>query len=107
MSQSKGNFKTDDNQAQEVISNFTRTLDESMIRSMIECFTIQQGIISVPIFDGENMSVRDFIGNVMNGALVVPADCEKRYATAVFSRLKGAARRSTYGRIFSNLNELS
>ena len=107
MSQSRGNFRTDDNQAQEVISNFTRTLDESMIRSMIECFSIQQGIISVPVFDGENMPVRDFIEDVMNGALVVPADCEKQYFRAVLSCLKDTARSSTYGKTSSNLNELN
>ena len=107
MSHSRGNVRTDDNQAREVISNFTRTLNESMIRSMIECFAIQQGIINVPVFDGENMPVRDFIEDVMNGALVVPADCKKRYVTTVLSRLKGSARSSTYGRTFSNLNELS
>ena len=107
MSQSRGNFRTDDNQAQEVISNFTRTLDVSMIRSMIECFSIQQGIINVPVFDGENMPVRDFIEDIMNSTLVVPAECEKRYVTAVLSRLKGTARSSTYGRTFSSLKELS
>ena len=107
MSQPRDDFRRDDNQAHEVISNFTHTLDESMIRSMIECFSIQQGIINVPVFDGENMPVRDFIEDVMNGALVVPAECEKRYVTAVLSRLKGTARSSTYGRTFSNLKELS
>ena len=107
MSQSRGNFRTDDNQAREVISNFTHTLDESIRRSMIECFTIQQGIINVPVFDGENMPVRDFIEDVMNGALVVLADCGKLYVTAVLSHLKGAARSSTYERTFSYLNELS
>ena len=107
MSQSRGNFRTDDNQAQEVIINSTCTLDGSMIRSMIECFSKQQGIINVPVFDGENMPVRDFIEDVINGALVVPAECEKRYVTAVLSRLKGTARSSIYGRTFSNLKELS
>ena len=51
--------------------------------------------------------MRDFIEDVMNGALVVPAECEKRYFTAVLARLKGIARSSTYGRTFSNLKELS
>ena len=68
-----------------------KTLDESMIRSMIECFSIQQGIINVPVLDDENMPVRDFIEDVMNGALVVPAECENRYVTALLSRLKGTA----------------
>ena len=107
MSQPRGNFRTDDNHAQEVISNFICILDESMIRSMIECFAIQQDIINVPIFDGENMPVKDFIEDVMNGAIEVPAECEKRYVTAVLSRLKGIARSSTYGRTFSSLKELS
>ena len=78
-----------------------------MIRLKIECFAIQQGIINVLVFDGENKPVRDFIKDVINGALVVPADCEKRYVRAVFSRLKGTARSSTYGRTFSNLNKLN
>ena len=74
---------------------------------MIECFAIQRGIINLPVFDGENMPVKDFIGDVVNGALVLPADCDKRYVTAVSSRLKGAARISIHGRTFSNLNDLS
>ena len=44
---------------------------------MTECFAIQQGIMNVPVFDGENIPVRDFMKDVMNGVLVVPANCEK------------------------------
>ena len=74
---------------------------------MTECSAIQQGIMNDPVFDGENIPVRHFIKDIMNGAFVVPANCEKRYVTAVFSLLKIAAKSSAYERTFSNLNKLS
>ena len=73
---------------------------------MAECFAMQQGAMDIPIFDGKNMSVSDFIEDIITGQSFVPVKCEKRYVIAVLARLKGAAQDSTYGKTFSNLSDL-
>ena len=70
-----------------------------MIKSITECFAIQQGIINIRVFDCKNLPVRDFSEDVISGALVVPASCEKRYVMVVLESLKGAVRDSTYGKL--------
>ena len=79
---------------------------DAMIKLMAEFFAMQQEIMDIPIFDGKNMPVRDFIEDIITGQSFVPATCEKRYVIAMLARLKGAARESTYGKTFSNLSDL-
>ena len=69
---------------------------DAMIKLMAECFPMQQGVINIPIFDGKNMPVSDFIEDIITGQSFVPATCEKEYIITVSARLKGAARDSTY-----------
>ena len=73
---------------------------------MAECFAMQQGVMNIPIFDGKNMPVSDFIKDIITGQSFVPATCEKRYVIAVLARLKGAARDSPGGETVSNLSDL-
>ena len=79
---------------------------DAVIKLMAECFAMQQGVMNIPIFDGKNMPVSDFIKDIITGQSFVPATCEKRYVIAVLARLKGAARDSTYGKTFSNHSDL-
>ena len=62
--------------------------------------------MNVPIFNGKNVPVRDFIQNVIDGEASIPANCEKQYIRAVLSRLKGAARDSTHGKSFFSMKDL-
>ena len=73
---------------------------------MAECFAILQGIMNVPIYNDENMPVRDFIQDVVNGEASIPANCEKQYIKAVLSRLKGAPRDSTHEKSFFSMKDL-
>ena len=79
---------------------------DAMIKLMAECFAMQQGVMNIPIFDGKNMPVNDFVEDIITGQSFGPEACEKRYVIAVLARLKGAARDSTYGKTFSKLSDL-
>ena len=102
----KDSIQSDKTGATDFTGNISRTLNDAMVTSMAECFAIQQGIMNVPIFNGKNMPVRDFIQDVINGEASIPANCEKQYIRAVLSRLKGAARDSTHGKSFFSMKDL-
>ena len=93
-------------QSRKFIDDISCDPKDTMIKLMAECFAMQQGVMNIPIFDGKNMPVSDFIEDIITGQSFVPATCEKRYVIAVLARLKGAARESTYGKTFSNLSDL-
>ena len=60
----KDSIRTDKIEATDFTGDISRTLNDAMVTSMAECFAIQQGIMNVPIFNGKNMPVRDFIRDV-------------------------------------------
>ena len=86
--------------------DISRTLNDAMVTSMAECFAIQQGIMNVPIYNGKNMPVRDFMQDVVNGEASIPANCEKQYIKSVLSRLTEAARDITHEKSFSSMKDL-
>ena len=50
-----------------------------MIKLVAEYFAIKRGTTNITIFDSKNMSVKDFIQDVINGQSFVPINYEKRY----------------------------
>ena len=100
------NSRSDQTGTTDFTGDISRTLNDAMVIPMAECFSIQQGIINIPISNGKNMPGRDFIQDVINGEASIPANCEKQYIRAVLSRLKGAARDSTHGKSFFPMKNL-
>ena len=96
----KDNTRSDKSRTTDFTGDISRTLNDAIVTSMAECFAIQQGIMNVPTFNGENMPERDFIQDVVNGEASKPANCEKQYIKAVLARLEGAALDSTHGKSF-------
>ncbi|XP_043473885.1 uncharacterized protein LOC122506001 [Leptopilina heterotoma] len=78
-------------------TSMNRTLHDTMVNSMAECFALQQGIMNIPFYDGHNMPVKDFIEDILNAASSIPKNCEDQYLKSILAKLKGAARSSTQG----------
>ena len=93
-------------QSRKFIDDVSCDLKDALIKLRRECFAMQQGVMNIPIFDGKNMPVSDFIEDIIPGQSFVHATCEKRYVIVVLARLKGAARDSTYEKTFFNLSDL-
>ena len=61
MSNFEGKTRIKETQSREFTNDISRDPKDAMIELMAECFTMQQGDMNIPIFDGKNMPVSDFI----------------------------------------------
>ena len=102
----KNNKTHDKSQGGDFTGNISRILSDAMVTSMANCLGIQQGVMSISTFNRKNMTVRDFIQDVLNGESSAPGNCERQYIMAVLAQLKGAARDSTHGKSFSTITDL-
>ena len=68
-----------------IIDDISCDPKDAMIKFKAECFSMHQGVMNIPIFDGKNMPVSDFIEDIITGQSFVPATCEKRYVIAVLA----------------------
>lgn len=74
--------------------------------SVLECLTLQQSTYHIPIFDGRNPPLKEFIQDIQNGAVFITGATEPAFVKAVFSKLKGAARESCRDKCFNRVSEL-
>ena len=51
-------------QSKKFIDDISCDPKDALIKLMAECFDMQQGVIKIPIFDGKNMPVSDFIEDI-------------------------------------------
>ena len=51
-------------QSKNFIDDISCDPKDAMIKLMAECFAMQQGVMNIPIFDGKNMPVSDFIEDI-------------------------------------------
>lgn len=87
-------------------NDINRTLSETIMTSMAECFAAQQGVVNIPSYDGKNIPVRFSFKDIINGESSVSANCETQYLKAVLAQLKGAAGDSFYGKSFTTIKDL-
>ena len=87
-------------QSRKFIDDISCDPKDAMIKLIAECFAMQKEVMNIPIFDGKNMPVSDFLKDIITEQSFVPATCEKRYVIAVLAQLTGAARDSTFGKTF-------
>lgn len=76
------------------------------ITALVSSFALQNSITGLRPFNGTDWPLKDFIQDIKNGAVSVPADQQTNYLRAVVSKLRGAARDSSYGKNFNNLDDL-
>ncbi|XP_051161523.1 uncharacterized protein LOC127281712 [Leptopilina boulardi] len=76
------------------------------VASVLECMTLQQSTLHIPVFDGRNPPLKEFLQDVANGAAFLTENSEPGFINAVLSKLKGAARECVRDRRFQRLDEL-
>ena len=74
--------------------------------TMANTMAMQTAVASIPVFDGGNIPLKDFIQDVRNAATDISAAQLPSFLKKVLSRLQGAARNSTYGVPFNSVDDL-
>ena len=77
-----------------------------MAQSIADTLAIQQAVSHIPVYDGKNISIRDFIQDIVNAATYVTPASESALITAVLGRLTGIARECTRNKQFQRITEL-
>ena len=54
-------------QSRKFIDDISCDPKDAMIKLMAECFAMHQEVMNIPIFDGKNMPVSDFIEDIITG----------------------------------------
>ncbi|CAK9809171.1 hypothetical protein ANTQUA_LOCUS5916 [Anthophora quadrimaculata] len=88
-------------------ANDSITSDSDRISNvMTESFAIQQAIVGIPQFDGNNIPLKNFLLDVQNSAYCLPPTCDGSFTRAVISKLRGEARDSICDLQFLTINDL-
>ena len=74
--------------------------------TMANTMAMQTAVSSIPVFDGGNIPLKDFIQDIRNAATDISQAQLPSFLKKVLSRLQGAARNSTYGLGFNSVDEL-
>ena len=77
MSQDASNTTHDKTNSGELTGNISSTRGYAIMTPIVECFTIKQGVMKVPTYNGKNLSIRDFIHDVSNGEFGELEICER------------------------------
>lgn len=75
--------------------------------SVLECLTLQQSTYNIPVFDGRDPPLREFLQDVANGSVFITDATEPAFVKAVYSKLRGAARESCRDKCFNRISELT
>ena len=70
---------------------------------MAHTMAMQSAVAGIPIFDGSNLPLKDFIQDVRNAASDIDASQLSSFLKKVLGRLRGAARNSTFGVSFTSV----
>ncbi|XP_051171017.1 GATA zinc finger domain-containing protein 4-like [Leptopilina boulardi] len=75
-------------------------------RSIADSLTIQNALMEIKVYDGKNMSVKDFIQDVVVAASKFPPEYEGTLITSVLGKLTGPARDCTDNKQFARLTDI-
>lgn len=74
--------------------------------TVLEQMSVQTNSQNIPLFDGRQPPLKDFLQEIENSAAFIPEVSEPGFLKAVLSKLRGAARNSVRGLRFDNINGL-
>ena len=74
--------------------------------TMAKTMPMQTSVASIPVFDGGNIPLKDYIQDVRNAANDISATQLPSFLKKVLSRLQGAAGNSTYGVAYNSVDDL-
>ena len=80
--------------------------NSALMISMAQTMAMQAAITSIPIFDGKNIPLKDFIQDIRNADADIPGNQKESFIKKVLSKLRGSARNSTYGVAFTSIDDL-
>ena len=80
--------------------------NSALMISMAQTMAMQAAITSIPVFDGKNIPLKDFIQDIRNTDADIPDNQKASFIKKVLSKLRGSARNSTYGVAFSSIDDL-
>ena len=67
------------------------------VTDMMNNMSLQTRFLQIPKYDGKNMSLRDYLQDIQNGAAFIPPTSQSEYVKAAISNLQGEVRNVVYG----------
>ena len=74
--------------------------------ALANSLTLQNSIAGLSTYDGSNIPLKDFIQDIRNGDLGITNEQRPSYLRAVLGKLQGPAKDCTYGKTFTNIEQL-
>ena len=75
------------------------------VTDMMNGTTLQNRFMQIPKYDGKNMSLRDYLQDIQNGAAFIPQTSESEYVKAAISNLQGEIRNAVYGEHINTVSD--
>ncbi|XP_043465818.1 uncharacterized protein LOC122500787 [Leptopilina heterotoma] len=77
-----------------------------VVQSLKNDMSMERAMKHVPDYDGSNMSVKEFIQDIVYAASKINATCEADLISEILCKLKGSARDCAKGKNFAGIGEL-
>ena len=79
------------------------TDNSALMISIAQTMAMQAAITSIPVFDGKNIPLKDFIQDIRNADAKIPDTQKGSFIKKVLSKLRGSARNSQPERTFPTI----
>ena len=87
-------------------NNTDLNVSNAMMTSMAQCITLQHSTLNIPFYDDKNIPLKNFLQDIRKAQSLFLLLLESSFLKAVLGKLQNAARDSTWGKTFNNLDEL-